>query len=68
MNSLTGNKVSEEEREKMRQQWRKQVEFACRTCGGSAYAEREGSCRWGCPKCGFSTFTPSLFFKESAVA
>lgn len=60
--------MSEQDREKVRHSWRKENGFVCRACGGSAYVEPENQHRWGCPKCGFATFSPSVFFKELTAA
>jgi ribosomal protein L37E len=52
----------------LRGTWHNQSDFICRKCGGPAYAQPEGPRQWGCPDCGFVTYSVSLYFKPKSEA
>lgn len=45
-------------------EWRKLVDFACITCGNSAYLNPYTSQIWGCRTCGYTTESIAMFFKD----
>lgn len=42
--------------------WPVDREYACKTCGSPAH--KAPNTQWGCPRCGFLTFSPDLHFTK----
>lgn len=43
-------------------EWREQPAFRCVQCGGNCFLHPHTNQIWGCPSCGFTTASVSIYF------
>ena len=58
--------MTKEEIEAMKvnqEDWRESDEFVCCTCGEPAYSHPYTNLIWGCNKCGYTTYSVSVYFR-----
>jgi len=44
-------------------EWRENPDFVCCTCGEPAYSHPYTNLIWGCKKCGYTTYSVSVYFR-----
>ena len=43
-------------------EWRENSDFVCRICKEPAYLHPYTNQIWGCKKCGYTTYSPGVYF------
>lgn len=46
--------------------WRKDLSFECGGCGEHVFLHPNTNKIWGCKKCGITTASPGIYFREAA--